>query len=160
MCVHVCVCMCVCARLSNVQTTIIHKRLEISSWNLVQQWSSHAPSFVTIFIQVDVDFLIFFIVISNLKTSMYPWSFLREEAKIKQHTFSKKELCETGEEAIWESRFTCFCFLTGRFWIFWEFSQSCLTQTNFDLSSWNVVRKCTNTKWYLIPNFVRIGRDP
>ena len=24
-----------------------------------------------------------------------------------------------------------------RFWIFWEFFQNCLTQANFDLSSWN-----------------------
>ena len=30
---------------------------------------------------------------------MYPRSFLCEEAKIKQHTPSKKELCEIGEEA-------------------------------------------------------------
>ena len=33
--------------------------------------------------------------ISNFKISMYPWSFLCEEAKIKQHTFSKKELCKS-----------------------------------------------------------------
>ena len=39
---------------------------------------------------------------------MYPRSFLREEAKIKQRTPLKKELCEIGEEAIWESRFTSF----------------------------------------------------
>ena len=39
---------------------------------------------------------------------MYPRSFLCEEAKIKQRTSSKKELCEIGEEAIWESRFTSF----------------------------------------------------
>ena len=39
---------------------------------------------------------------------MYPRSFLCEEAKVKQHTSLKKELCEIGEEAIWESRFTCF----------------------------------------------------
>ena len=36
---------------------------------------------------------------------MYPRSFLCEEAKIKQHTSLKKELCRIGEEAIWESRF-------------------------------------------------------
>ena len=35
---------------------------------------------------------------------MYP----REEAKIKQHTALKKLLCEIGEKAIWERRFTCF----------------------------------------------------
>ena len=39
---------------------------------------------------------------------MYPRSFLCEEAKIKQLTPLKKELCEIGEEAIWESRFTSF----------------------------------------------------
>ena len=40
---------------------------------------------------------------------MYPRSFLCEEAKIKQRTLLKKELCEIGEDAIWESRFTSFC---------------------------------------------------
>ena len=39
---------------------------------------------------------------------MYPRSFLCEEAKIKQRTPLKKELCEIGEEPIWESRFTFF----------------------------------------------------
>ena len=40
---------------------------------------------------------------------MYPRSFLCEEAKIKQRTPLKKVLCEIGQEAIWESRFTSFC---------------------------------------------------
>ena len=39
---------------------------------------------------------------------MYPRSFLCEEAKIKQRTPLLKELCEIGEEAIWQSRFTSF----------------------------------------------------
>ena len=39
---------------------------------------------------------------------MYPRSFLCEGAKIKQHTTTKTETCDIGEEAIWESRFTCF----------------------------------------------------
>ena len=43
---------------------------------------------------------------------MHPRSFLCEEAKIKQRTPLKEELCEIGEEAIWESRFTSF-FLAG-----------------------------------------------
>ena len=51
----------------------------------------------------------FFIVTSNFKNSMYPRSFLCEEAKIKQRTPLKKELCEIGEEARWESRFTSGC---------------------------------------------------
>ena len=33
---------------------------------------------------------------------MYPRSFLCEGAKIKQRTPLKKELCEIGEEAIWD----------------------------------------------------------
>ena len=51
--VRMCVRACVCARLSNFQTTIIHKRLEISSWNLVHQSSSQAPLIVTISMQID-----------------------------------------------------------------------------------------------------------
>ena len=39
---------------------------------------------------------------------MYPRSFLCEEAKIEQRTPLKEELCEIGEEAIWEYRFTSF----------------------------------------------------
>ena len=39
---------------------------------------------------------------------MYPQSFLCEEAKIKQLTPLKKDICELGEEAIWKSRFTSF----------------------------------------------------
>ena len=39
---------------------------------------------------------------------MYPWSSLCEKGKVKQHTFSKRELCKIDEFAIWKSRFTCF----------------------------------------------------
>ena len=39
---------------------------------------------------------------------MYPRNFIYEEAKIKQHTSLKKELCAIGEEAVSEFRFTCF----------------------------------------------------
>ena len=42
---------------------------------------------------------------------MYPRSFLYEEAKIKQRTSSKKELCEIGEERISKSLFTSFFYL-------------------------------------------------
>ena len=44
---------------------------------------------------------------------MYPRSFLCEGAKIKQRTPLKKELCEIGEEVIWESRFTSFFLLSS-----------------------------------------------
>ena len=46
-----------------------------------------------------------------------------------------------------------------RFSIFWDFSLNCLTQANFDLSSLNFLRKCTNIEWCLILSFVKIGRD-
>ena len=50
---------------------------------------------------------------------MYPRSFLCEEAKIKPLTSSKKQLCEIGEEAIWESRFTSFFIMVNiKFLIF------------------------------------------
>ena len=45
---------------------------------------------------------------------MYPRSFLCEEAKIKQRTPLKKELCKIDEEAIWESRFTSFFYMQLR----------------------------------------------
>ena len=45
-----------------------------------------------------------------------------------------------------------------RFWIFWELSKNCLTQANFELSSRNFVRKCTNIEWCLILNFLRRSR--
>ena len=46
-----------------------------------------------------------------------------------------------------------------RFWIFWQFFQNCLTQANFDLSSWNFVSKCNNSECCLVSNFIRIGGD-
>ena len=45
---------------------------------------------------------------------MYPQSFLCEDAEIQQHTSLQKKLCETGEEAVWESRFkSFFCFINS-----------------------------------------------
>ena len=41
------------SKTANCPTTIIHKRLEISSWNLLHQSSNHNPLIVTIFIQID-----------------------------------------------------------------------------------------------------------
>ena len=45
---------------------------------------------------------------------MYPRSFLCEEAKTKQRSSLKKELCEIGEEAIWKSQFTSFFYFRNR----------------------------------------------
>ena len=50
---------------------------------------------------------------------MYPRSFLCEEAKIKQRTPLKKELCEIGEEVIWESQFTSFISLGLDSMVWW-----------------------------------------
>ena len=53
---HALVCMCARVRAhsnSYFQTAMIYKQLEISSLNLVQQWSSHAPLIVTIFMRID-----------------------------------------------------------------------------------------------------------
>ena len=52
------VCVCVCVRFSTFQTPITHKRLEISIWNLVYQWSNHKLSIVTIFMRIDARFVI------------------------------------------------------------------------------------------------------
>ena len=55
----VCVCtICVCVGFSTFQSPTTHKRLEISIWNLVHQWSSHSPLIVTIFIRIHGRFVI------------------------------------------------------------------------------------------------------
>ena len=42
------VCVCGCVLFSTFQTSITHKRLEISIWNSVHHWNSYNPSIVTI----------------------------------------------------------------------------------------------------------------
>ena len=51
-----------------------------------------------------------------------------KEAKIKQHTSSKKQLCEIGEEAKWESRFTSFFLYYLQFWTLYVHQINCLTR--------------------------------
>ena len=75
-------------------------------------------------------FLFFFIVTSNYKNSMYLRSFLCEEAKIKQRTPLKKELCEIGQEAIWESRFTSFFFVFRDFMLWAKIITYVITISN------------------------------
>ena len=53
-----CVCVCVCIWFSTFQSPIAHKRLEISIWNLVHQWSSNNPFIVIIFMTIDARFFI------------------------------------------------------------------------------------------------------
>ena len=98
------------------QNCLTQANCDLSSWNFVRKCTNTEwcliPNFRRIVGDLEVvdefDFFIFFIVTSNYKNSMYPRSFLSEEAKIKQRTPLKEELCEIGEEAIWESRFTSF----------------------------------------------------
>ena len=71
-------------------------------WNLVRIGQD-------LWILDECDLKFFFIVTLNCSNSMYPRIFLCEEANIKQYAVSKKELCEIGEEAIWEFRFL-FCY--------------------------------------------------
>ena len=56
--VCVCACVCVCVRFSTFETPITHKRLEISIWNLLRQWSNQNPLIVTIFMTIDARFVI------------------------------------------------------------------------------------------------------
>ena len=92
------------------QNCLIQANFDLSSWNFVGKCTNTEWCLIPNFIRIldEFDFLIFFIVTSNYKNSMFPRSFLCEEAKIKQRTPLKKELCEIREDAIWESRFTCF----------------------------------------------------
>ena len=97
------------------QNCLTQANFDLSSWNFVGKSTNAEWFFILNFIRIGGDLLIldefdsfFFIVTSNYKNSMYPRSFLCEEAKIKQRTPLKKELCKIGEEAIWE--FTSFFF--------------------------------------------------
>ena len=154
--VCVCVCVCVCVRCSTFETPITHKRLEISIWNLIRQWSNHNPSIVTIFMTIDARFVILRD-FEFKKKGRGSSNFRKIRAIVlKLHTNilhpSRNFGIDFGQNRFKRSNFF-------RFSIFWEFFQNCLTQANFDLSSWNFVGTCTNTEWCLIPNFIRIGGD-
>ena len=98
------------------QNCPIQANFDLSSWNFVDKCTNTEWCLIPNFIRIgrdllildEFDFFIFFIVTTNYTNSMYPRSFLCEEAKIKQRTPSKKELCKIDKEAIWESRFTSF----------------------------------------------------
>ena len=156
MCVSACLRVCVCVRFSTFETPITHKRLEISIWNLVHQWSNHNPLIVTILWQLMPD-LWFYGILNFLKNGRGSSYFRKiRDIVLKLHTnilhLSRNFGIEFGQNRSKRSNFF-------RFWIFWEFFQNCLIQANFDLSSWNYVDKCTNTEWCLIPNFIRIAGD-
>ena len=98
------------------QNCLTQANFDLSNWNFVGKCTNTERCLIPNFIRIGGPlnfrriwfFYYFFIVISNYKNLMYPRSFLCEEAKIKQRTPLKKKLCEIGEEAIWESRFTSF----------------------------------------------------
>ena len=147
----VCECACVrlCVRFSTFETPITHKRLEISKWN-------HNPLIVTIFMTIETD-LWFYGILNFLKKGRGSSNFHKIRAIVlKLYTNilhqSRNFAIEFGQNRLKHSNFF-------RFGIFWEFFQNCLTQANFDWSSWNFVRKCTNTEWCLILNFIRIVGD-
>ena len=123
---------------------------------MVREWSNYDTFIVTIFMTIHARFVIlwnfeFFekgrgssnfrkiraIVLKLHKNILHP---------------SKNFGIEFGQNRLKRSNFF-------RFSIFSEVFQNCLTQPNFDLSSWNFVRKCNNTEWCLIPNFIRIVGD-
>ena len=109
------------------QSFLTQANFDLASWNFVHKCTNTEWCLILNFIRIvgdlyildEFDFFIFFIVTSNYKHSMYPRSFLCEEAKIKQRSLLKKELCEIGEEAIWESRFTYFL-LNSEILKFWS----------------------------------------
>ena len=86
--------------------------VDVLSWSAKHRATGHLMHLNAIGVfalaRHNLNSFIFLIVTLNFENSMYPWSFFYEEAKIKEGTSSKKELCKIGEEAIWESRFTCF----------------------------------------------------
>ena len=99
------------------QNYLTQANFDLSSWNFVCKCTDIEWCFLLNFVKISQDlwildefkFFYFFIVTSNLKNSMYPWSFPCEKAKIEQRSSAKKQLCKIGEKAIWESRFTsCF----------------------------------------------------
>ena len=157
-CVRACMCACmyVCVRFPTFETPINHKRLEISIWNFVRQWSNHKPLIVTIFMTIDARFVIYWI-LNFFKKGRGSSNFRKIPAIVlKLHTNilhpSRNFGIEFGQNRLKRSNFF-------RFWIFSKFFQNFLTQANFDLSNWNFVGKCTHTEWCLIPNFIRNGGD-
>ena len=126
-------------------------------WNLVHQWSNYNLLIVTIFMTIDARCVIWWNFEFFEKKGRGSSNFRKIRAIVlKLHTNIlhpwKNFGIEFGQNRLKRSNFF-------RFWIFWEFLQNCLTQTNFDLSNWNFVREYTNTEWCLILNFVKISRD-
>ena len=147
---------CVCVRFSTFQTPITNKWLKISIKNLVYQWSNHNLLIVSIFMTINARFVILW-EFEFFEKGRDSSNFRKiRPIVLKLHTNilnpSRNFGIEFGQNRSKRSNFF-------RFWIFWKFSQNCLAQANFDLSSWIFLRKCTNTEWCLIPNFAKINRD-
>ena len=123
------------------QTPITHKRLKISIWNFVHQWSSHNRLIVTIFMTIDARFVILWDFLNNVYGSSNFRKIL--VIVIKLHTNIIYRLM-TFRIKFRQNRLKRSNFLW--FWIFWKFALNCLTCVNFELSSLNLVHECTNTE--------------
>ena len=84
---YVCVRVRVCVRFSTFQTSITHKRLEISIRNFVHQWSNHNPLIVTIFMIILMRDLWFYGILNFLKKGRSSSNFRKIRAIVlKLHT--------------------------------------------------------------------------
>ena len=154
-CVCVCACVRVCVRFWTFETPMTHKRLEISIWNFVSEVIITLSSWLFSW-QLMPD-LWFYGILNFLRKGRGSSNFRKIRAIVlKLHINilhrSRNFGIKFGQNRLERSNFF-------RFWIFWEFLENCLTQANFDLSSWNFVSKCTDTERCLILNFVKIGGD-
>ena len=136
---------CVCVRFLTLQTPITHKRLEISNFNFVRQWSSHALKSWRFSYKL-MPYLKFYGIFNSSKNVRGSYNFRKIWAIV----------LKLHPNIIYRSRIIGIEFGQNRFLRFW--SQNCPTPANFNLSSWNFVRKCTDTEWCLILNFGRIGQ--
>ena len=121
----------------------------------MKSWINHNPLIVIIFMTIDARFVILWI-LNFLKKGRGSSNFRKIRAIVlKLHTNilypSRNFGIEFGQNRLKRSNFF-------RFWIFWEFFRNCLTQANFDLSSWNFVGKYTNTEFKVIDRAQR-GRS-
>ena len=98
------------------QNCLPQANFDLSSWYFVGKCTNTEWCLIPNFIKIggdlsilnEFDFIIFFyrdikFLKFDVSTKLSLWG-----SQIKQRTPLKKELCEIGEEAIWESRFTSF----------------------------------------------------
>ena len=129
-------CVCVCVRFWTFETPITHKQLEISIWNYWYVSEAITTLKSWLFSWQLMPDLWFYGILKFLKKGRCSSNFRKIRAIVlKLHTNiwhpSSNFGIEFGQNRLKRSNFF-------RFWIFWEFFQNCLTQANFDLSSWKL----------------------